>query len=306
MARPVAGIEHNVNKGILLLLAAQSVLIFLDIAAKWLGMTGMPTAEIVFMRYGMHVLLLLVLMLPTRGRDLFVTNNWKLEVLRGVLLLISTATNFLAMRYLPLTVTGALLFTSPLMVCALSGPLLGERVGPRRWAAIVVGFIGLLIIIRPGSEAFHPASIFGLISALAAACFNIVTRKLAGVDDVMTQQFYAGATALLLITPLALQDWVWPTQPISWVAFFCGGMAGMIGHVLISMANRYATPSVLAPFSYLQFLYLALASWVVFNEPPDNWFFVGAPIVICSGLYIWLRERQVRAADTAISENPER
>lgn len=306
MARPVAAIEHNANKAILILLLAQSVLIFLDVSAKWLSTTGMPTTEIMFARYGLHVALLLLLVLPVQGWSLFSTGNWKLELARGLCLLGSTAGNFLSMRYLPLTVTGALLFTSPLMVCALSGPLLGEHVGWRRWLAIGIGFVGILVIIRPGTEAFHPAALLSLGAAFFGALFGILTRKLAGIDSAMTQQIYAGGISLLVITPIAFTDWVWPTQPISWVAFFTLGAAGVGGHLLISVAHRYATPATLAPFNYLQLLYLALASWVIFNQPPDNWFFLGAAIIIGSGLYIWLRERNLHKATTSVDEVAER
>ena len=306
MPAPIAPIEHNANKAILILLLAQSILIFLDVSAKWLSVAGMPTTEIMFSRYGIHVGLLLLLILPVRGWSLFRTGNWKLELARGLCLLGSTAGNFLAMRYLPLTVTGALLFTMPLMVCALSGPMLGEHVGWRRWLAIGVGFIGILVIIRPGTEAFHPAALLSLGAAFFGAVFGIFTRKLAGVDGAMTQQLYAGGIALVAVTPFAFSGWVWPSEAVSWVAFFTLGTAGVLGHVLISVAHRYATPATLAPFNYLQLLYLALASWAIFNQPPDNWFFLGATIIIGSGLYIWLRERALHKATTSVDELVER
>jgi drug/metabolite transporter (DMT)-like permease len=305
MARPVAAIEENASKAILLLLLAQSILVFLDISAKWLSGTGMPTSEIVFVRYGVHVALLLGIFLPLRGRDMFVTRNWKLEIARGLCLLATTAGNFMAMRYLPLTVTGALIFSSPLIVCALSGPMLGEKVGWRRWMAIGVGFIGILIILRPGTEAFHPAALLALGAAFFVALFSIFTRKLAGVDTAITQQIYAGGTALLLVTPIAFTDWVWPSQPASWLAFFAAGTAGMVGHILISVAHRFAAPSTLAPFNYLQLIYLALASWMIFNQPPDSGFAVGATIIVASGLYIWLRERKLHKPATSVDEFPE-
>lgn len=306
MARPVAAVEHNASRAILLLILAQSILIFLDVSAKFLSNSGMPTTEIMFARYGIHVALLLVLVLPVRGWDLFRTGNWKLELARGLCLLGSTGGNFLAMRYLPLTVTGALLFTMPLMTCALSGPMLGESVGWRRWLAIGFGFIGILIIIRPGTEAFQPAALFSLAAAFFGAVFGIFTRKLAGVDGAMTQQVYAGSIALIAVTPFAFGGWVWPAEPISWVAFFTLGLAGVGGHLLISVAHRYATPATLAPFNYLQLLYLAMASWVIFNQPPDTWFFFGATIIILSGLYIWLRERRLHKTSTSIDEVAER
>jgi drug/metabolite transporter (DMT)-like permease len=296
----VSPIESRANLGIMLVLASQLVLLLLDISAKWLSVEGIPTSEIVFVRYGMHVVLLLLLFLPVTGLRLFVSNNWKLELLRGVCLLGTTGLNFLAMRYLPLTVTSALMFTSPLIVCALSGPLLGESVGWRRWLAICVGFTGILIIVRPGSEAFQPAALLSLGCAAFLALFSILTRKLAGVDTAQTQQFYAGATPIVLLLPVAFNDWVWPSMPISWIAFFVMGAAGLGGHFLNSVAHRFATPATLAPFSYLSLIYLALASWLIFNQPPDEWFVLGATIIVLSGLYIWLRERMLAKSSTAV------
>jgi len=302
MAHFVAPIESRANYAIMLVLLSQLVLLVLDISAKWLSVEGMPTTEIVFVRYGMHLFLLLLLFLPVSGRNLWVSNNWKLEVLRGACLLCTTGLNFLAMRYLPLTVTSAIQFTSPLMICALSGPLLGDRVGWRRWAAIGVGFIGILIIVRPGSEAFQPAALLSLGCAFFLALFSILTRKLAGVDSALTQQFYAGAVPVILLAPIALTGWAWPSQPISWVAFAIMGAAGLGGHYLNSVAHRYATPATLAPFNYLSLLYLAMASWLIFNQPPDQWFIVGAAIIIASGLYIWLREKSLRKPAISVDE----
>jgi Permeases of the drug/metabolite transporter (DMT) superfamily len=299
----VSPIESRANLGIMLVLASQLVLLVLDVSAKWLSVEGMPTTEIVFMRYGMHLLLLLLLVLPVSGPRLFVSNNWKLEIARGTCLLITTGLNFLAMKFLPLTVTSAIQFTSPLIICALSWPLLREKVGWRRWLAIGVGFCGTLIIIRPGTEAFHPAALLSVGCAVFLALFSILTRKLAGVDTAHTQQFYAGATPVILLLPVAFTDWTWPSQPASWVAFFIMGAMGLGGHYLNSTAHRFATPATLAPFSYLSLIYLSLASWLLFDQPPDQWFILGVCIIVLSGLYIWLRERALAKAGTAVEVN---
>lgn len=296
----VSPIEHRANLGIMMVLASQLVLLVLDVSAKWLSVEGMPTSEIVFVRYSTHLVLLLILFLPVSGRSLLLSNNWKLEVLRGTCLLITTGLNFLAMKFLPLTVTSAIQFTSPLMICAMSGPLLGERVGWRRWVAIGVGFLGILIIVRPGSEAFHPAAILSLGCAFFLALFSILTRKLAGVDTALTQQFYAGATPVILLLPIAFTDWTWPSMPISWAAFLILGAAGLCGHIFNSMAHRFASPATLAPFSYLSLIYLSLASWLIFAQPPDQWFILGAAIIALSGLYIWLRERALARSASAV------
>ena len=300
MARTIAPIEERRTAGIGIMLFAQLFFTVLDTSAKYLAVSGMPTAQIVFVRYAVHVVLAIAIFWPIQ-RDLFRTNSWRLELLRGLTLLGVTVTNFFAMRFLPLTVTGAILFTSPLMVVALSVPLLGEKVGWRRWIAVGAGFIGTLIIIRPGTDAFHPASLVALCGALLAAFYTILTRKLAGVDSPATQQVYSGLIAVVCIAPFAFTGWVWPTEGGAWFAFAVIGLVGMLAHQFNSISLRLAAPSVLAPFSYFELILVAIASWLIFSEPPDMWFYLGAPFIIGSGLFIWLRERRQGAA-TAITE----
>lgn len=281
-------------RGIGLAVIGYLMFVVIDTCAKWLSQAGLPTGEVVFVRYAGQLFIISALLLPTQGRQLLTTRNLKLEIVRGLFLLSSTAANFVAMLFLPLTVTGAILFTTPLILTALSIPLLGETVGWRRWAAIAVGFVGVLIIVRPGTEAFHPAVLLSLLCALFAALYMITTRKLAGVDGVSTQQFYSALVATGCLIPfVALGGWVWPSDPATWFAFVMIGVAALVGHQLLTTAYRYAPASVLAPFSYVQIVFLTGSSWLVFNQPPDMWFFIGLPIVVGSGLYIWLRERQL-------------
>jgi drug/metabolite transporter (DMT)-like permease len=214
-------------------------------------------------------------------------------VLRGLALLASTILNFIAVRYLPLTVTSAISFTMPLLLCVLSIPILGETVGWRRWLAIMVGFGGVLVIVQPGTDAFHPAVLLSLGNAVFTALYMLLTRKLAGVDSTKTQQFYAAGIATLCIAPFGLGAFVWPSDPWQWFAFTLIGLAALIGHLFITTAHRFAPATVLAPFGYFQIIYMTAASWLIFNQPPSVWIYVGAPIVIASGLYIWLRERQL-------------
>jgi drug/metabolite transporter (DMT)-like permease len=248
---------------------------------------------VVFVRYAGQFILVSAIFLPTGPKALVTTRNWKIEVLRGLALLGSTILNFIAVRYLPLTVTSAISFTMPLILCALSIPMLGEHVGWRRWAAICVGFAGVLIIVQPGTGAFHPAVILSLVTAVFSALYNLLTRKLAGVDSTTTQQFYAAATATLCMAPFAFGGWVWPTDWVGWAAFVGIGVAALIGHLFVTTAHRYAPASVLAPFGYIQIIFMTVSSWLVFNQPPSIWIYVGAPIVMASGFYIWLRERRL-------------
>jgi drug/metabolite transporter (DMT)-like permease len=125
---------------------------------------------------------------------------------------------------------------------------------------------------------------------------------MAGRDSAATQQFYVGLFATVLLLPLAVPFWTWPTEPSVWVAFFMVGLLGFLGHQLITVASGFAPASVLAPFSYLQILFMAASSWLLFNQPPDIWLYIGAPIVIASGLYIWLRERALARPLSPIGE----
>ncbi len=288
--------------GIGLALASYLMFTGIDSSAKWLGLAGIPAIQVVFLRYVIHLGITAGINMPSMGTALFRTASLRIQVIRAAMLLGATTCNFVAVLYLPLTVTGAIAFTMPLFICALSVPMLGESVGWRRWAAIGVGFVGVLIIVRPGSEAFHPAALLCLAGALFSAFYFLLTRRMAGRDSAATQQFYVGICATVVLAPLALPGWTWPSDPATWVAFFTVGLFGFIGHQLSTVALGYAPASVLAPFSYIQILFMAASSWLIFGQPPDIWLYLGAPIVIASGLYIWLRERRLARVVMPVAE----
>lgn len=293
MASAIKPVEDRRLLGIALMVSALFCYTVIDSCAKLMVQAGIPAMEVVFVRYAGQFILVLALFLPRERRALARTKNLKLEIARGLFLLGSTVCNFIAVIYLPLTITSAISFTMPLILCALSIPLLGETVGWRRWLAIGCGFLGVLIIVRPGTEAFHPAVFLSLGTAVFSALYNLSTRGLAGVDSTSTQQFYAAGVATLCIAPFSFGEWAWPQQPLTWLCFGLIGVFALIGHLFVTTAHRYAPASVLAPFGYLQIIFMTASSWVVFSQPPTVWIFVGAPIVIGSGLYIWLRERQL-------------
>jgi len=304
MSTTIAPIEERRLLGIGLVLAAYFLFVCLDSSAKWLGLIGLPALQVMFVRYAVHLGLAAAINLPRKGLALLQTNNVWLEMFRAAALVGSTLCNFTAVRYLPLTVTGAIGFTVPLIVTALSVLFLQEKVGWRRWTAIGVGFLGVLIIVRPGSEVFHPATLLSLGGAVSYASYAMLTRRLAGVDSAGTQQFYGAALPTLVLAPFAIASWVWPTNPIDWTVLALIGVIGFSGHQFITVASRFAPASALAPFGYVQILFFTLASWLIFNQPPDIWLFVGAPIVMASGLYIWLRERELaRPASPVTEEN---
>ena len=293
MSTTVRPIEDRRLLGIAMVLGGYFCFTIIDSCAKWLTLSGLPTGEVVFIRYAGQFVLVTAIFAPLLRVELVRTRRPGLELLRGLCLLGSTAANFVALRFLPLTVTSSINFSMPLVLCAISIPLLGEQVGWRRWLAILVGFCGVLVIVRPGTQAFHPAMVLSLINVVFTATYLVLNRKLAGIDAVTTQQFYAGMIATVCVFPFALGGWTWPADMAGWICFALIGIAALVGHQLLTTAHRFAPASVLAPFGYLQIIFMTASSWVIFQQPPDVWIFVGAPIVIGSGLYIWLRERQL-------------
>jgi drug/metabolite transporter (DMT)-like permease len=293
-APAVAPVEDRALVAIGLVLGAFLAFTGIDSCAKWLVLRGVPATEVAFVRYAVHLAIVLAIG-AAAGERLWVTRNIGPISLRAAVLLGSTLLNFVAVFYLPLTITAALMFSSPLWICLLSIPLLGEEVGWRRWAAMLVGFGGILIVARPWTGDLHWAVLLSLGAALCGALYAILTRRLAGRDSTNTQQFYAGLIATVGVAPLALLDWTWPSGAGSWVAFCLIGVFGWGGHQLLTIAHRYAPASTLAPFSYVQIVYMTASSWVIFAQPPDRWVIVGAAVVAGSGLYIWLRERALAA-----------
>jgi drug/metabolite transporter (DMT)-like permease len=293
-APTLTSLEERRLHAIALMVLAVTGFTGIDTCAKWLVLDGLPTAQVVFVRYLGHLLIVVALALPA-GDAVFRSRNLGAVAVRGLALLASTVLNFAALGFLPLTMTAAIMFSMPLWVCLLSIPFLGERVGPRRWAAILVGFGGILVVTRPWSGTMHWAAMLSLGAALCGALYAILTRRLAGRDSTATQQFYAALVATVGTAPLALADWAWPTGAASWLAFVAIGGFGWAGHQLMIVAHRYAPASTLAPFTYTQIVAMTASSWLIFAQPPDAWVLVGGGIVVASGLYIWLRERTLSA-----------
>ncbi len=297
----IAPIEDRRLTGIAMMLLACLLFTGIDSCAKWLVLSGMPPMAVVFIRYFVHMALVAALFLPSQGGRLFATGRPWLEAARGLTLLVGTVLNFTAVKYLPLTLTSAIMFTVPLWVCALSIPLLGERVGWRRWVAIVIGFCGALITTQFWSANFHWAAFLSVGTAMCAAFYAILTRKLAGIDRTSTQQFYAAALCAFGIAPVAYFDWQWPVDGTAWIAFALIGVFGWGGHHLLTAAHRFAPASTLAPFLYVQLFYMSASSWIIFDQPPDIWVVTGASLVLGSGLYIWLREKQLSKATPTLT-----
>lgn len=274
-------------------LAAHVFFSFIDATVKWLVLAGMPALQCVFMRYVGHFLVSYTIVARQDGPiRVFHCAKPKMALLRGAMLGLGTTLNFLAIPHLPLTLTSTILFLSPLMICALSWPILGERVGPWRIGAIIVGFIGILIVVRPFGEAFHPAVLFSIGSVTAYTFYLILTRMLAGVVPSDILQLYTGAVGTFLFLPVMFFVWENPIGWFNWGLMLALGLWGYIGHEMLTRAYELGEASMLAPFGYSFLIYMTLWSTFVFDQPPDFWAIVGTLIVALAGLIIWMRERR--------------
>lgn len=281
-------------RAILLMVAALVMFSGLDTTAKYLVThTSIPVAQLSWLRFLGQFVLLLTLV-PVLGllttRELFTTRRLGWQLVRSVLMAATTVLNFLALQYLRLDQTITIVFLAPLVVALLAGPLLGEWVGWRRMLAILVGFGGILIAVRPGVAEVHPAVIYSFVGMLAYALFMILTRRIAAYDPPLVTLFYSMFVGTIFGAPIALSDWVWPPDWVTWLMLLSLGVLGGTGHYLFILAYRLAPASTIAPFLYLQLLSMVGFGWFVFGDVPDGWTLAGAAVVTASGIYLVHRE----------------
>lgn len=287
-------------RGVGMMMVAVFMFSSMDTLAK-LMLKSYPLGPLVWARYAIHLLFMLLLFGPRMGLGLVRTRHPGLQILRGVLLVSSTAMFYLSLKFLPLAEAAAISFVGPVVVTVLSGPLLRERVSRRQWMAVVLGFLGVLVIIRPGGAVFSPTVLFPLTTALLFALYQIATRKVAGRDDPLTTLFYTALVGAGL-TSLALPfGWQAPTLPQVGLMIAIGCLGGT-GHFLLIRAVEHASPMALAPFVYTQLVWSTLLAWIVFREFPDGGSLAGMLIIIVAGLLAvnWQHmRRRTDAADQA-------
>lgn len=266
----------------------------IDTSAKWLLIAGLPALQIVFARYVGHLVVALTLYLPQEGLTALRSQSPRLQFLRSICLLGGTILNFIALSYLPITVTTTIQFTMPIMVTILAIPMLGETVGIRRIIAVCVGFLGVLVVTQPWSAAWHPAMLLSITAVVVASLYFVFTRMLAGVESNATQQIWSSFVATAILLPFVIKGWVWPSDLMAWAVFCAIGIFGATGHIAATTAHRWADASLLSPMFYTQIVFAALASIFIFDTWPTVYTLGGGAIIIASGLYIWARERKVK------------
>jgi drug/metabolite transporter (DMT)-like permease len=284
--------------GIGLMCIALAFFSLLDAAAK-LGGKTLPTLQLVWARYAGNVLIVLIFINGWTRPGVMRSKRLPLQILRSMLLFFSTLLNFLALRWLQLAETASIIFSTPLVVALLAGPLLGEVMGIRRLGAVCVGFLGVLIITRPGLGAMHPAALFSVAGCFCYAGYSITTRMLASEDAPETTMVYSGLAGVVLLTPALPFFWEMPTSAVEWGAMGALGAFGAFGHYMLILAHQRAPANVLSPFIYTQIVWMTLLGWLMFGDMPDGWTLIGATVVIASGLYLLTQERRPSPAPPA-------
>ena len=273
----------------------------LDATAKYLkAHSGLSVSQIVWMRFLGQLALIVVVMGAMNVPALVRTKKPWHQALRSLFLLGSTAFNFAALAYLRLDQALSIQFLTPLLVALLAGPVLGEWVGWRRMIAILAGFCGILVAIRPGFATVHPAVLLSFGCMVSYALFSLSTRHLAAYDPPAVTLFLSLFAGAILFAPMALLDWVWPANGFTWALLVILGTFGAAGHYLFILAYRNAPASSLAPFVYSQLVAATGIGYVVFGDLPDTWTIAGAAIIIASGIYLVHRESVVK---TTIQED---
>ncbi|WKL53781.1 DMT family transporter [Pseudomonas kielensis] len=291
VSHPLFKTAEQPVKGILLICLAVLLFASHDTLSKYLS-GFYPIVMVVWARYVVHTLLMLVVFVPRSGLSAVVrTKRPGLQFLRAMCLIGTSLFFTTGLRYIPLAEATAVNFLAPLLVTALSVPLLGEHVTRRQWLAVLGGFVGVLIVIRPGGALFTPTIVLPLCSALCFGFYQLLTRKLTGIDSPTTSNFLTGIINSLIMS--ALLPFFWSTPTWSHAVFMVGlGTCGMLGHMLLTQAFRHAAPAMLAPFSYGQILFAGMYGYLIFDHTPDGYAIVGIAVICLSGLAVAFGQRK--------------
>jgi drug/metabolite transporter (DMT)-like permease len=278
-------------RGIAFVVAATLLYTAMNTAVKLLRGSPLPLVELIWARSLGHFVLVIALFAPARGvRGLFTTQRPALQVGRSLLLLASTSLFVGAIGLVPLAEATAIGFTSPFVVAALAGPVLRERVLGAQWVAIAVGFLGALIVIRPGSGGVSPYAVLVLGSSACYAGYQVLTRSVASTDPPETSVTYSALLGTALLSLLVPFVWQTPAGIREWVLLGSLGVLGGMGHYCVARAFLWGPASVLAPFHYVQLIWASVMGYAVFGDVPGIATWLGAAVIIASGLYIAWRE----------------
>jgi drug/metabolite transporter (DMT)-like permease len=282
--------HHSHVRGILYLLGAASTFALLDASSKWLAQFY-PVPMVVWARYLAHTLLMVVWLGPRLGLNLVRSHQPRMQIVRGLVLLSVSMVFLLSLSLMPIAEATAISFMSPLLLTMLSVVVLREYVPHGAWMAVFAGFLGVVIIIRPGGELFSPVVLLPLGSALLFATYQLLTRKMAGIDATMTTLFYGALVGTVLLSFFTPLFWVAPQSYLHGFVFLLAGVLGGAGHLFLIRAFEYTPASVLAPFMYWQLVVAAGVGLLVFDTFPDGWSLTGMVIIVLSGVWVAMHRR---------------
>ena len=291
---PHAQFRQNAAQGIMFMCLAILIMPVMNGMAKSLTVDH-PVAMVVWARFTGHLVAMTLVFWPSRGWRLFKTARPAVQLARSAIMFLSNGCYIGALSVVALATASAIMFTAPLIVTALSVPLLGERVGIRRWTAVIVGFFGALIIIRPGLDtpgfdATGPGLVLLLVSAACFAVYQILTRKLSDRDSAETMIVYMPLTGAIAMSCAMPFVGVIPEGWSNWTLFILVGVLGGFTQYFVAKSLEQAPASVVSPYLYGELLVAAIVGFAIFGDFPDTWTWVGAAVIAASGIYIAYRE----------------
>lgn len=289
--------RHSTASAMILMACASSLFPVSDVIAKYL-VKDYHAIQVTWARYLFQLIILAVALGGPRVLERFATKQLKLQLLRGILTALATILFITALRTTPVVDAITLLFTSPLFVVALSAPFLGERVGFHRWGAVLIGFMGVVLVLRPGEGIVQWGALLALSSAACIGLFHIVTRILSRTDHPITTLLYMAVTGLLILSAVVPFFWTTPSLE-AWLLFALAGLVSGFAHYGVITAIRWAPLSAVAPFTYAQIMSATMMGYLVFGDIPGQWTVAGLVVIIASGLYILHRERRAAAQQAA-------
>tara|TARA_A100001037_G_scaffold294722_1_gene312865 strand:- start:210 stop:1112 length:903 start_codon:yes stop_codon:yes gene_type:complete len=281
-------------RGVLMMCFAVLCFSTMNAFVKELRIQELPLMEIIWGRYFFHTVIVLAIF-PRRIPTLLSGSDKRLQMVRSSLVLLATACMFTAVGLMPLADAVAITFIAPLLITALSVPLLGERVDLRRWIAVIVGFVGMIVIVRPGGGLFQLTALLPIGVTIFYALYQIITRLISHRTDPINTVFYTAIVGGVVMTAIVPFFWQTPT-PSQWAMLIAAGLLGGLGHWAIIIAYRRAEAPLVAPFAYSELIWATLLGLTLFGDFPDLWTLVGACIIAASGIYILQRERTKDAA----------
>jgi drug/metabolite transporter (DMT)-like permease len=277
-------------RGTLLVVVAVGIFALMDTMAKYLARLY-PVSGVVWARYAASLLILLVYFAARGELGRLRTARPGLQIMRGLLLAGASLLFFTSLTVLPLAEAAAIGFVMPLFLAMLAVPMLGERMDGARLAAVLVGLAGALVIVRPGAAVFTPYALLPIGMALCNALYQILTRKVAGVEHPLTSLAWGAIVGAVLLSFTLPFAWVTPANPWHWVLLAIIGLLASVGHFVLIKAYDYANATALAPFFYTQLVWVMLLGWLVFGDFPDGWSLLGMGIIAAAGIYLVGRQR---------------